>query len=103
MDKARKKSLKQKARNRQRAELEASLPLSAQTLKSLFSELDADGAPPCDHTLTRTREFLHRHGHDVAAVEPWLNQHGGFCDCEVLANVYDEVGDLLGWHLDRGT
>ena len=100
MDKARKKQLKQQARERQRLALLGSLPVPPETLKALFSELNADDARPCDHTLDRTHDFLHRHGHDVEAVDSWLNHHGGFCDCEVLANVYDEVGDLLGWHLD---
>lgn len=38
---------------------------------------------------------------DPESIAPWLNYHGGFCDCEVVGNVYDDVGDLVGCHLDR--
>ncbi|MBA4721539.1 MAG: DUF2695 domain-containing protein [Alcanivorax sp.] len=59
----------------------------------------AEDAPPCDHFLTRTRVFLNQQGLAPELVVPWLNEHGGYCVCEVPGNVHDEVGDLIGWHL----
>lgn len=41
-------------------------------------------------------EFLKSRDIDSANVIPWLKEHGGFCDCEVIYNVYDDVGDLVG-------
>ncbi|MCB5196766.1 DUF2695 domain-containing protein [Deefgea salmonis] len=32
-----------------------------------------------------------------------LQEHGGFCDCEVIYNVYDAVTDLVGWYLETET
>lgn len=43
--------------------------------------------------------FLNQQGLAPELVVPWLNEHGGYCVCEVLGNVRDEVGDLIGWHL----
>jgi hypothetical protein len=39
--------------------------------------------------------FLAERGLDAAAVIPWLRESGGYCDCEVLANVEDEWADRL--------
>jgi hypothetical protein len=41
----------------------------------------------CDHTRRLTQEFLERHGLPAERVLAWLDGNGGFCDCEVLANV----------------
>jgi hypothetical protein len=43
--------------------------------------------------------FLNQQGLAPELVVPWLNEHGGYCVCEVPGNVHDEVGDLIGWHL----
>jgi hypothetical protein len=32
---------------------------------------------------------------DVTRIVPWLREHGGYCDCEVLANVEDEFSEIL--------
>jgi uncharacterized protein DUF2695 len=101
MDQAAKKALKAEFKAKRRAALCASLPMPLAQLKALFSFLDRTDAPPCDHSLTRTRAFLNQQGLASEQVVPWLNEHGGYCDCEVLANVHDEVGDLIGWHLDE--
>ena len=42
----------------------------------------------CDDKLTITTTFLHNHNiSNVEQVLKWLAGHGGYCDCEVLANV----------------
>ncbi len=49
-------------------------------------------ARKCDNHLTISRELLADMGRfDVEASIEWLQNHGGFCDCEVLMNV--ECGD----------
>ncbi|KAF0806080.1 hypothetical protein A6D6_01898 [Alcanivorax xiamenensis] len=101
MDQAAKKRLKAEFKAKRRAALCASLPMPLARLKALFSFLDRLDAPPCDHSLTQTRVFLHQQGLAPELVVPWLNEHGGYCDCEVLANVHDEVGDLIGWYVDE--
>jgi hypothetical protein len=40
----------------------------------------------CAHTRGLTDAWLTDHGHSIAEVHQWLDDNGGFCDCEVLAN-----------------
>jgi hypothetical protein len=42
-----------------------------------------------------TTDFLRKRGLDVARVVSWLRDHGGYCDCEVLANVEDEFSEII--------
>ena len=99
----RKRELKAQVKAAEKQKLFASLPVDIPTLKDLLSYLNKDPALPCDHTLRGTTEFLTSRQIDPAKVIPWLQEHGGFCDCEVIYNVYDAVGDLVGWHLDEET
>ncbi len=78
------------------------MPISIDDLKKLFSFLNRANAPECDHnTLKETVKFLKLRNLDPDVIVPWLKDRGGNCDCEVLFNVYDEIGDLVGWHLDK--
>ncbi len=72
----------------ERTELVASMPLSAQQLNSLLDYLDAN-LKSCDHTTKLTDIFLHVEKLDKDLVLPWLADHGGYCDCEVLCNLDD--------------
>ncbi len=95
-DRDRKKALKQQFKNRERTEAEARLPLPKTELAALFDRLDERlGDDDCDHTLRHTAAFLAERGLDADAVLPWLRESGGYCDCEVLANVESEWGDRL--------
>lgn len=40
----------------------------------------------CNHTRAITDAWLVEHGHPLEQVHQWLEEHGGYCDCEVLAN-----------------
>ena len=62
-------------------------------LRRELKEQLSDG--DCDHTLRHTEAFLAERGLDAAAVVPWLRDSGGYCDCEVLANVEDQWADWL--------
>lgn len=96
---ARKKELKQQVRNAERQRLIDSLPVDIETLKDLLTDLNENKDQRCDHTLTKTTGFLNTRGIDPKSMIPWLQGHGGYCDCEVLANVDDVVGDIIGPHL----
>ncbi len=100
MDDDRKKQLKARFKQNEREVLSASLPIAVDELKYLLSCLN-DESLVCDHTLKNTTAFLMARNINPAAVVPWLNKHGGYCDCEVIGNVYDAVGHILGWHLDN--
>ncbi len=90
-----KDELKKAWREQERQKLIASIPMPLQDFRDLFDHLDSEGAEECDHTLRVTTVFLQQRGLDVERTIAWLGEHGGYCDCEVLANVGDEFSELL--------
>ena len=83
-------------KERERADAEARLPLAKSDLAALFDRLDQRLTDnECDHTLRHTEAFLAERSLNAASVVPWLRESGGYCDCEVLANVEDEWIDRL--------
>jgi len=96
----RKREFKGQARAAEQQKFLESLPMEISPLKDLLSFLNKDTAHPCNHTHRETIVFLRSRNIDPDTVIPWLKEHGGYCDCEVIYNVYDAVGDLVGWHLD---
>jgi len=74
----------------QRAAAVAAMPISQNKLAQLFEYLDGALSVGCDHSLRFTRQFLQDHDLPEATILPWLGECGGFCDCEVLANVEQE-------------
>ena len=69
-----------------------SLPMSTDLFEQLFELLEERlGDDGCDHSLRVTEEFLSESDVDAEEVLLWLADHGGSCDCEVLANVVDET------------
>lgn len=93
---ARKQALKKAWKHQERQKLVASIPMPHDELRALFDYLDTEGAETCDRTLRATVAFLQRRGLDVETIVPWLHEHGGYCDCEVAANVEDAFGDIVG-------
>ena len=71
---------------------EARMPISRPQLRDLFTQLDGALAEGCDHTSRFTEGFLRSRGLSEATILRWLRQYGGYCDCEVLANVEER------WH-----
>jgi hypothetical protein len=90
----RKKQLKTEWRDQQRRAALAALPLPIDELKAMFDMLDVElPLHGCDHSRRLTRVWLKKRGHDVDAVFTWLDTQGGFCDCEVLNNVEQNVDE----------
>ena len=64
------------------------MPISFGDLAALLDHLDEElGEHGCDHTSKMTKAFLENKKLNTEAILPWLEEHGGYCDCEVLANV----------------
>ena len=63
------------------------MPISRAHLTELFGHLDSALKNGCDHTSRFTEAFLRSHSLPEATILPWLREYGGYCDCEVLANV----------------
>jgi hypothetical protein len=81
------KTLVREAARREQVRAEAHMPISKANLAELFDYLDASLAAGCDHSLRFTLAFLHAQELPSVAIIPWLGEYGGFCDCEVMANV----------------
>lgn len=62
----------------------------AEALASLRRHLEARLAGnDCTHTLELTERWALREGRDPRQVMGWVQDRGGWCDCEVLMNVHD--------------
>ena len=94
MDKARKKALKSEWRERERQAFLAHLPMPVSELRAMFDMLDIElPRKGCDRSRRITQAWLTSRGHDPEPVFAWLDTQGGFCDCEILANVEEKVDD----------
>jgi hypothetical protein len=74
----------------ERAAARAAFPLSDELLQSLFDAVENSVAHQgCDHTRRFTEQWLLVHPDRRDRVIDWLEENGGFCDCEVAANAAD--------------
>lgn len=78
----------------------AQMPLSKELLKALFEHLDRPNIPPCNHTLDEAIAFCKQNDLEVDRIIPWLNEYGGYCDCEVMHNVADKWADYADFNPD---
>lgn len=88
LNKAERRALVKQQQAAERADLEESMPLSPEQLNSLLDYLDAN-LKSCDRTTRLTETFLATEQLAKDRVLPWLGDHGGYCDCEVLCNLDD--------------
>ena len=94
-EKDRRKLLLQQVKQEKRERGRAQLPLDNKTMRELFDYVDAQLSDmECDNNLTHTRAFLSAAKLPQDKTILWLQDHGGYCDCEVLANVEDEWDDI---------
>jgi len=63
------------------------MPISLSHLGQLFDYLDEELEGGCDHTPRITVAFLKNKNLNSDRILLWLQDQGGFCDCEILANV----------------
>jgi hypothetical protein len=91
-EKERRKAIVQGIAQQKRSEAIAAMPLSQSELADLFDYLDEALTAGCDHSLRFTRQFLQARNLPETTIVPWLDQYGGHCDCEVLANVEEAWG-----------
>lgn len=86
IDRDRKREWKQQ----QRLAARGAFPIADSLLESLFDavdeRIDEEG---CDHSLRFTTEWLVANEQPIERVMAWLSKNGGYCDCEVVANVAD--------------
>lgn len=89
MDKKKRKEIRNQLAKTELAEFRKSLPADENIFPKLFDLLDNQlYEKGCKHTTILTKTFLHKNGViNVTQVIEWLAENGGFCDCEILANV----------------
>ena len=89
-EKKRRQKLVQAITDEQAKQEVENTPLLLTELGALFDYLDEQlGIRDCDHTTKMTVNFLQAKKLDEAVIVAWLGEYGGYCDCEVLANVED--------------
>lgn len=94
-EKQRRKELAQQAKAVESTSLLASLPVSLKQLEALFDYLDNKlSEEGCNDTLQHTEHFAAEAQVPYEALKDWLATQGGYCDCEVLANVEEKVEGL---------
>jgi hypothetical protein len=82
---------KRKWKAQERAAARAAFPLSDDLLQSLFAAVATSVAEQgCDHTRRFTERWLAEYPNERERVIAWLEENGGYCDCEVDANAADQ-------------
>lgn len=91
-EKERRKQIMDDLKQNADQEFESSLPMSRDNFKKLFDHLDTYlNDKGCDDTNSMTKTFLVQSKIEkVEEVLQWLAEKGGYCDCEVLANVEEQ-------------
>ncbi|MBL0736366.1 DUF2695 domain-containing protein [Flavobacterium sp. GN10] len=91
MDKKKRKEILDKLYKEKLIEFRQSLPFDENIFPKLFDYLDNELIIyGCNHTSLITETFLQKNGIlNVIEVIEWLAKNGGYCDCEILANVED--------------
>jgi hypothetical protein len=91
VDADRKRELKRAFKEREKESARSAMPLSEEQLNDLLDYLD-ERLPEvgCDHSLRLTREWAATNAVEARALATSVEHFGGFCDCEVLANVDPE-------------
>jgi len=100
-EKARREELLHAIREDGRRKVRDNLPVSAPVLKALFDYADARlESTQCDHTLRHVRDFILDHALPEDAIVNWLENNGGHCDCEALANAEQVVEEAVPGYQD---
>ena len=94
VEKQRRRAILRGLKGKERAQFIASLPASRADIRDLFDYLDSTDEP-CGHSLNQTLEFLRDRGLPEEKIVAWLEEHGGYCDCEVISNVEDAWNQMV--------
>jgi hypothetical protein len=90
MDRTEKKRRVKEWARTERMAARARFPLPDHQLQALFDHVnkyvEIEG---CDHSHRFTEQWLSNNGITTEPVLSWLEQNGGYCDCEVIMNAED--------------
>jgi malonyl CoA-acyl carrier protein transacylase len=90
-EKERRRKIMNELQKKADVEFENSLPMSRENFKKLFDYLDVELTNKgCNHNNTITQNLFAQNSIvDSDKVIEWAADKGGYCDCEILANVKD--------------
>lgn len=81
-------------KNKEREEIVKTLPISLEMIQSYFDFLDKKLSENiCKDKLSFTLDFIENNNLPKDDLIDWLENNGGYCDCEVLANVEEKIND----------
>lgn len=91
MDKKKRKEISNQLNKKKLIEFRQHLPIDENLFPKLFDFLDGElEKNGCDHSSSMTKIFLQKTGVlNIIETTEWFAENGGFCDCEILANVED--------------
>ena len=79
-----------------RQKVRDSFPVAVTMLKALFNYVDSQfDSTECDHTLRYVRDFIRSRGLPEETVVSWLENNGGYCDCEAVMNAEQVVEEVV--------
>ena len=91
VDAEQKRELKRAFKEQEKATAREAMVLDEEQLNNLLDFLDERlPANGCDHSLRLSREWAASNAVDADMLALSLEHFGGFCDCEVVANVEPE-------------
>jgi len=95
VEKSQNRRLKYEYREEQKRAFFNSLPMPRELFQQLFDFLDEKlvDETVCSHNLLLSAEFLSSENVMAEPVLSFLEEHGGYCDCEVLYNVEEKFRD----------
>ena len=95
-ERQRRKAVKDSLKADEARGMRESLPITAQQMKSLFDFVEEQlSDSECDHSLRHTLAFLESQGIPPEPVVAWLQNAGGYCDCEVIFNAEEKFDSAL--------
>jgi len=99
-EKAQRKQLLRSHRDEQRRLLRDGLPIPPAMMKALFAYVDKHlSSSECDDTLRHASEFVRANDLPAEMVTAWLEDKGGYCDCEVF-NAEELLEDAVPGYRD---
>ena len=86
-----KKAMKKAYKEKELKEFKESLPMKETDFLPLFDFLDHElGQTECAGDLSLLQKYCVKENLDYPSLKEWFKKYGGFCDCEILANVEDQ-------------
>ena len=90
-EKERRKQILKEIKRKETNDFLQNLPIDRKLILELFDYLDTElDNSECNHDYTNTNEFLKSKNIDIEIMYDWLQDNGGYCDCEILCNIQEK-------------